>query len=44
MVKGIDGLFFAGDTVRGRGVGMDFAARSGVRCTERILGKTLGIE
>jgi len=41
---GVEGLYFAGDTVRGRGVGMDFASRSGVRCTERILGKKFGIE
>lgn len=41
---GVDGLFFAGDTVRGRGVGMDFSARSAVRCVERILGKSFGIE
>lgn len=40
----MEGLYFAGDTVRGRGVGMDFAARSGVRCAERILGKKFGIE
>ncbi|HQG32778.1 MAG TPA: FAD-dependent oxidoreductase [Deltaproteobacteria bacterium] len=40
----MEGLYFAGDTVRGRGVGMDFAARSGVRCAEKILGKKFGIE
>lgn len=41
---GTEGLYFAGDTVRGRGVGMDFAARSAVRCVEVILGENLGIE
>ena len=35
---GLEGLYFAGDTVRGRGVGMDFACRSAVRCVEKILG------
>jgi hypothetical protein len=40
----MEGLYFAGDTVRGRGVGMDFAARSGVRCAEKVLGKKFNIE
>jgi phytoene dehydrogenase-like protein len=41
---GIDGLYFAGDTVRGRGVGMDFASRSGLRCVETILREKFDIE
>ena len=41
---GIDGLYFAGDTVRGRGVGMDFASRSGLRCVEKILNHKFDIE
>jgi phytoene dehydrogenase-like protein len=41
---GIDGLYFAGDTVRSRGVGMDFASRSGLRCVEKILNKKFDIE
>ncbi len=34
---GIRGLYFAGDTYRGRGVGMNSAADSAIRCVERIL-------
>jgi hypothetical protein len=41
---GIDGLYFAGDTVRSGGVGMDFASRSGLRCVERILNEKFDIE
>ena len=41
---GIEGLYFAGDTVRSRGVGMDFASRSGLRCVEKILNKKFDIE
>ncbi len=34
---GIQGLYFAGDTYRGRGVGMNSAADSAIKCFERIL-------
>ena len=34
---GIEGLYFAGDTYRGRGVGMNAAAESAMMCVERIL-------
>ncbi len=34
---GVDGLYFAGDTVRGWGVGCDGAVHSAILCAERIL-------
>jgi prolycopene isomerase len=34
---GIQGLYFAGDTYRGRGVGMNSAAESAMKCVERII-------
>lgn len=34
----IEGLYLTGDTVKGRGVGMDTAARSGILCANKILG------
>jgi prolycopene isomerase len=34
---GVEGLYFAGDTYRGRGVGMNAAAESAMKCVERIL-------
>lgn len=34
---GIEGLYFAGDTYRGRGVGMNSAAESAMKCVERII-------
>ncbi|WXG39591.1 MAG: NAD(P)/FAD-dependent oxidoreductase [Candidatus Freyarchaeum deiterrae] len=33
----IQGLYFAGDTYRGRGVGMNSAAESAMKCVERII-------
>jgi phytoene dehydrogenase-like protein len=38
MVRGIDGLWLAGDTTRARGVGVDKAARSGITAAEGVLG------
>lgn len=37
----VDGLYFASDTFRSRGVGVDRAARAGVTVTEDILGRRL---
>jgi phytoene dehydrogenase-like protein len=34
----IRNLYFAGDTVRTRGVGIDAAVRSGILCVNRMLG------
>ncbi len=38
---GVRGLFFAGDTVRTRGVGIDAAARSGILCAGEVLEKEI---
>jgi len=38
MVRGIDGLWLAGDTTRARGVGVDKAARSGITVAEGVVG------
>lgn len=38
---GVRGLFFAGDTVRTRGCGIDAAARSGILCASAILGERI---
>lgn len=40
---GVEGLFFAGDTVRGYGVAMDCACSSGILCASRITGTDYGI-
>ncbi len=41
----IEGLYFAGDTVKSRGIGMDRSARSALTCVELILGDRLqGLE
>ncbi|MFC1823722.1 phytoene desaturase family protein [Thermodesulfobacteriota bacterium] len=41
----IEGLYFAGDTYKSRGIGMDRAARAALTCAELILGKRLeGLE
>lgn len=37
----IDGLFFASETFRSRGIGVDRAARAGLTCAERALGKRI---
>lgn len=34
---GVEGLYFAGDTYRGRGLALNSAALSGIMCAERIL-------
>lgn len=39
----VKNLYFAGDTVRGWGVGMDSAASSGILCAQRIAGEDLGM-
>ena len=40
-VRGVDGLWLAGDTVRARGIGIDKAARSGISTAEAVLGQRL---
>ena len=37
----IDGLLFASETFRSRGIGVDRAARAGPACAEPALGKRL---
>jgi hypothetical protein len=37
----VEGLYFASDTFRSRGVGVDRAARAGVTVAEDILGRRL---
>jgi hypothetical protein len=37
----LEGLYFAGDTVRGRGNGIDAAARSGIWCFNKILSENV---
>ena len=39
---GVDGLYFAGDTYRGRGLALNSAALSGRTCAERIIEKYAG--
>jgi len=39
VAPGVDGLYFAGDTYRGRGLALNSAALSGRICAEEILGK-----
>jgi phytoene dehydrogenase-like protein len=38
---GVDGLYFASETFRSRGVGVDRAARAGLTCAEKIIGRRL---
>jgi phytoene dehydrogenase-like protein len=40
---GVEGLFFAGDTVKGYGVAMDCAVAAGLICASRITGKNYGV-
>ncbi|MEW6529960.1 MAG: FAD-dependent oxidoreductase [Thermodesulfobacteriota bacterium] len=40
---GVEGLFFAGDTVRGYGVAMDCACAAGLICASKITGKDFGV-
>ena len=40
-VRGIEGLWLTGDTIRARGIGIDKAARTGISTTEAMLGKRL---
>ncbi len=40
---GVEGLYFAGDTVRGYGVAMDCACSSGILCASAITGRDYGI-
>ncbi len=45
VVPGVEGLLVGGDTFRGRSVGIDRAARSGLTCAELVLGhKVSGLE
>ncbi len=39
VAPGVEGLYFAGDTYRGRGLALNSAALSGKTCAERILEK-----
>ena len=39
IVRGIEGLYLAGDTTRSRGVGIDKAARTGITAAEAVLGR-----
>ncbi|MGE3621425.1 MAG: phytoene desaturase family protein [Acidimicrobiia bacterium] len=39
VVPGVEGLYCGGDTFRGRSVGIDRAARSGLTCAELVLGR-----
>ncbi len=40
---GVEGLYFAGDTVKGYGVAMDCAVAAGLICASRITGKDYGV-
>jgi len=40
-VPTVEGLYFAGETYRSRGIGIDRAARSALTCVESILGKRI---
>lgn len=45
VAPGVEGLLFGGDTFRGRSVGIDRAARSGLTCAELVLGRRVqGLE
>lgn len=41
MVRGVEGLWLTGDTLRARGIGVDKAARSGISSAEAVLGERL---
>jgi phytoene dehydrogenase-like protein len=38
---GLEGLWFASETFRSRGIGVDRAARAGLTCVEQIMGKRI---
>ena len=40
-VRGVDGLYLTGDTIRARGIGIDKAARSAITTAETMLGRRL---
>lgn len=40
---GVEGLYFAGDTSRGYGVGMDCACASGILCASAVTGSDYGL-
>ena len=40
-MRGVEGLWLAGDTTRSRGVGIDKAARTGITAAETVLGGRL---
>jgi phytoene dehydrogenase-like protein len=39
IVRGVDGLYLTGDTVRARGIGIDKASRAGITTAEAVLGE-----
>ena len=41
---GVEGLYFAGDTVKGYGVAMDCAVAAGLICASKITGKDYGVK
>jgi phytoene dehydrogenase-like protein len=41
IVRGVDGLYLSGDTIRARGIGIDKAARSGISTAEALLGRRI---
>jgi phytoene dehydrogenase-like protein len=41
VVRGVDGLYLSGDTIRARGIGIDKAARAGISTAEAVLGRRL---
>ncbi len=43
IAPGVEGLYFAGDTVRGYGVAMDCACSSGILCASAITGEDFGV-
>lgn len=40
-VRGVEGLWLTGDTIRARGIGIDKAARAGISTAEALLGQRL---
>ncbi len=40
-VRGVEGLWLTGDTIRARGIGVDKAARAGISTAEAVLGRRL---
>ena len=40
-MRGVEGLWLTGDTIRARGIGIDKAARAGISTAEALLGERL---